>query len=272
MVLRRRYALPQLRGHHGFGLHRRRTADGQHQGYKSGNFFFTEGESRYTYYTRSYAGVDPETGESLWYKYNYKKKADGSGNELDDNGNPIVESIGTTKTYSEADYFMVGDVLPDVYGGFGTSVSWQGIDFSVDFQYQLGGKVYDSQYAQLMTLGTTGGYGLHVDLLDAWSATNTTSNIPRLQYGDTYMAGASDRFLTSASYLSLQNITLGYTLPKKWTTKIGIQKVRFYCVADNVWVWSKRQGLDPRVSITGTSSQGYYSPIRTISGGLTVTF
>ena len=86
------------------------------------------------------------------------------------------------------------------------------------------------------------------------------------------MAGSSDRFLTSASYLSLQNITLGYTLPKKWTTKIGIQKVRFYCVADNVWVWSKRQGLDPRVSITGSSGQGYYSPIRTISGGLSVTF
>ncbi len=211
-------------------------------------------------------------GSSLWYKYKYKQAADGSGLEKDANGNPVVESLGTTYTYSEADYFIIDDVLPDVYGGFGTSVNWQGIDFSVDFQYQLGGKVYDSQYASLMSLGSRGGYGLHVDLLDAWSATNQTSNTPRLQYGDTYMAGSSDRFLTSASYLSLQNITLGYTLPKKWTTKIGIQKVRFYCVADNVWVWSKRQGLDPRVSITGSSGQGYYSPIRTISGGLSVTF
>lgn len=249
------------------------TPDGLHQGYKSGNFFYTEGESRYSYYTKSYAGVDPETGESLWYKYIYKQKADGSGNELDPVTNqPIVEEIGTTKTYSEADYFMVGDVLPDVYGGFGTSISWKGIDFSADFQYQLGGKVYDSQYAQLMTLGTSGGYGLHVDLLNAWSKENTSATIPRLQYGDTYMAGASDRFLTSASYLSLQNITLGYTLPKSLTMKIGIEKIRLYCVADNVWVWSKRQGLDPRVSITGGSGQGYYSPIRTISGGITVTF
>jgi len=248
------------------------TGDYQHKGYRSGNFFYTEGESRYSYYTRSYAGVDPETGESLWYKYNYKQKADGTGNEKDGNGNPIVESIGTTKVYSEADYFMVGDVLPDVYGGFGTSVSWKGIDFSVDFQYQLGGKVYDSQYAQLMGLGSSGGYGLHVDMLDAWSSANKSSDIPRIQFGDTYMNGASDRFLTSASYLSLQNITLGYTLPKKITTKIGIQKVRLYAVADNVWVWSKRQGLDPRLSITGSDGQGYYSPIRTISGGITVTF
>ena len=263
------------------------TADGQHQGYKSGTYFYTEGESRYSYYTMKYAGVYNEetwqstgdteydasrAGSSLWYKYKYKQAADGSGLEKDANGNPVVESLGTTYTYSEADYFIIDDVLPDVYGGFGTSVNWQGIDFSVDFQYQLGGKVYDSQYASLMSLGSRGGYGLHVDLLDAWSATNQTSNTPRLQYGDTYMAGSSDRFLTSASYLSLQNITLGYTLPKKWTTKIGIQKVRFYCVADNVWVWSKRQGLDPRVSITGSSGQGYYSPIRTISGGLSVTF
>ena len=263
------------------------TADGKYQGYKSGNFFYTEGESRYSYYTRSYAGVytedtyqstgdkeyDPsKAGSSLWYKYRYKQAADGSGNELDANGNPVVESLGTTYTYSEADYMIIDDVLPDVYGGFGTSISWKGIDFSVDFQYQLGGKVYDSQYAQLMTLGTTGGYGLHVDLLNAWSPENPTSNIPRLQYGDTYMAGASDRFLTSASYLSLQNITIGYTLPKKFTMKFGVQKIRLYGVADNVWVWSKRQGLDPRVSITGASGQGYYSPIRTISGGITVTF
>lgn len=248
------------------------TGDYSRNGYRSGNFFYAEGESRYSYYTRKYAGVDPQTGESLWYKYNYKQKEDGSGLEYDANDHPIVESIGTTKTYSEADYFIVDDVLPDVYGGFGTSVSWKGFDLSFDFQYQLGGKVYDSQYASLMTLGSSGGYGLHVDLLNAWSAENTGSDVPRLQYGDTYMAGASDRFLTSASYLSLQNITLGYTLPKSLTTKIGIQKVRLYAVADNVWVWSKRQGLDPRLSITGTDGSGYYSPIRTISGGLSVTF
>ena len=276
------------------------TADGQTKGYKSGTFFYAEGYSRYSYYDRMYAGVDSETGESMWYKYIYqqkqsvdattgellwKRKDDGSfeldknnekipvmENILDENGNPIVKEIGTTKTFSEADNFICGDVLPDVYGGFGTSVQWKGFDFSVDFQYQLGGKVYDSQYASLMTLGTSGGYGLHVDLLNAWSADNASSNIPRIQYGDTYMAGASDRFLTSAAYLSLQNITIGYTLPKKITNKIGVQKIRVYGVADNIWVWSKRQGLDPRVSITSNDGRGYYSPIRSISGGVTVTF
>ena len=182
----------------------------------------------------------------------------------------IGESI--TTNYSEADDYTVGNVLPKAYGGFGTSVSWKGIDFSVDFQYQLGGKVYDSQYASMMNLFRHRGGALHVDILDAYSAENTASNIPRLVYSDSYTNASSDRFLTSASYLSLQNITLGYTLPKKFTTKIGIQKIRIYCVADNVWTWSKRQGLDPRQSITGTSSNAYYSSIRTISGGVTVSF
>jgi hypothetical protein len=161
-------------------------------------------------------------------------------------------------------------MMPDVYGGFGTSVTWKGFDFSVDFQYQLGGKVYDSEYASLM--GNTRGFGMHVDMLNSWTPTNTITDVPRYQAQDTYTNGSSDRFIISASYLSLQNITLGYTLPKSFTQKFGVQKIRIYGVADNVWLWSKRQGLDPRRSITGSSGSQYYSAIRTISGGITVTF
>ena len=116
------------------------------------------------------------------------------------------------------------------------------------------------------------GAGIHVDLLNAWSSTNTGSSIPRWQYNDTYMAGRSDRFLTSASYLTLQNVTIGYTLPTAWTHKIGLQRVRLYAVGDNLWTWSKRQGLDPRQSLTGENTNTYYSSIRTVSGGITVTF
>ena len=86
------------------------------------------------------------------------------------------------------------------------------------------------------------------------------------------MNAHTDRFLTNASYLTLSNITLGYTLPTQWMQTVGLQKVRVYMVADNIWTWSKRQGLDPRQSITGGSSNSVYRPIRTISGGITVTF
>jgi len=86
------------------------------------------------------------------------------------------------------------------------------------------------------------------------------------------MAAGTDRWLTSASYLSLANITLGYSFPKSVLRAIGLEGLRIYGVADNVWLWSKRQGLDPRQSITGSVTNTYYKPIRTISGGITVTF
>ncbi len=255
----------------------------QGKGYSSGSYFYQEGQSRYSYYTRRYAGVDPETGLSQWWKNIYETDAnkkevyyDANWNKIDNPDSYIGEKrrkkIGEEKTssYNDADDYITGDMMPDVFGGFGTSVSFKGFDFSIDFQYQLGGNVYDSEYASLMN--NTIGFGMHVDMMNSWTPTNTSTNIPRYQSQDTYMSGSSDRFIISASYLSLQNITLGYTLPKSITQKLGIQKIRLYGVADNVWLWSKRQGLDPRRSITGSSAAQTYSAIRTISGGISVTF
>ena len=226
------------------------TVDGV-KGYAGGGYFYGEGQPIYTWYMAKYAGVDKETGEALYYK-------DSENGET------------TTTNASEATMHLCGTALPDAYGGFGTSVSYKGFDFSMDFTYQLGGKIYDSSYASLMSISR--GRSFHADLLDAWTPSNTSSDIPRIQYGDSYAAYTSDRFLVSGSYLSLQDVTLGYTLPRALCSKIGINKVRVYATGSNLWLWSKRQGLDPRQSITGATSNAYYSPIRTISGGITVTF
>ena len=78
--------------------------------------------------------------------------------------------------------------------------------------------------------------------------------------------------MTSASYLNIQNAQLGYTVPSKLTKKFGVNMLRVYVAADNVWYWSKRQGLDPRQSFSGGASTAYYAPIRTISGGINIQF
>ena len=242
---------------------------GGYMGNYSGNYLKAEGLSAWTFYMPKYAGVDPDTGKSLWYKEVWAQ--DSEGNYLKNpDGTYVVTEVVKTDQYSDATEFACKDALPDVYGGFGTSFEWKGIDLSLDFTYQLGGYVYDSTYASLM--GSSAGQAMHVDLLNAWSANNLNSLIPRWQYNDSRMNAQSDRFLTSASYLTLQNVTVGYTLPKALTTRWGINKLRLYCVADNIWTWSHRQGLDPRQSITGGSSSAYYSSVRTISGGITVTF
>lgn len=229
------------------------------KGFQSGDKFIGEGKPLYTYYLKKYAGVN-ENGESMWYM-----------NKKDANGN-ITRT--TTTSYSDASQYLCETALPDAYGGFGTNVKYHGFDFSIQFTYQLGGHVYDSDYASMMSSpnGSSRGSNFHADLLKSWSVENQGSDIPRFCFGDKYSGAASDRFLTSASYLTLQNITAGYTLPKEITAKAGIESVRFYFVADNVFLWSKRQGLDPRQSLTGSTTSSYYAPIRSISGGLTVTF
>ena len=144
---------------------------------------------------------------------------------------------------------------------------------TVDFNYQIGGQVYDGDYASMMgsPSSSSKGSAFHADLLNAWTPEHHT-NIPRLQFGDNYTAASSDRFLTDASYLNLQSVNFGYTLPSTLSRRAGIEKIRLYFSGENLWLWSKRQGLDPRQSITGAVTSAYYAPMRTISGGVTLTF
>ena len=238
------------------------TADGKaYQGYTSGSFFIGEDLSMFTWRLKEYAGVDPNTGESLWYK-----------NELDENGNVIGRT--TTNQWGDATYYITEETtLPKVYGGFGTSLKIYGVDLAINFTYQLGGMQYDNTYAYFMSSpsGSTGS-NYHKDLLNAWTPENPNSNIPRFQLNDSYSAAASTRFLTKASYLNIQNINVGYTLPSKWTKKLAIESLRLYMSAENVFYWSKRKGFDPRQSFSVAADATYYSPMRTISGGVTFTF
>ena len=113
---------------------------------------------------------------------------------------------------------------------------------------------------------------LNKDLLQAWTPDNPNSEIPRFQYLDQNISGTSDRFLTDASYLNVQNAQIGYTLPQRFTQKFNVSRVRFYAACDNIWYWSRRQGLDPRQSLTGATSDTMNSPVRTISAGMNITF
>ena len=250
------------------------VVDGK-RGFTSGNYFYGEDCPLYTFHMKKFAGVN-ENGQSLWYKNITTPELDENGEEKKDYmGNTIEKVIGveTTTEYNSASDYLCGTALPDAYGGFSTTLAWKGFDLSVDFAFQLGGQVYDGDYASMMGSPTSNSKGsnIHADMLKAWTASNN-SNIPRMQFNDQYTAGTSDRFLTDASYLSLNNINFGYTFSKMLTKKFGVERLRLYVAADNIWVWSKRQGLDPRQSITGSATGAYYAPIRTVSGGVTLTF
>ena len=226
-------------------------------------YWYKEGGPLYNGYLHKYAGVN-EKGEALYWV-----DEDVSENEI--TGHPGKKLSYTTTNASKASMYETGSLLPKVSGGLSTTVSYKGFDASLSFDFQIGGKVYDMKYAGLMdpmTENSSGGAAIHKDYLKSWSTNNTSSNLPRWQFGDDN-SQVSDRFLTNAGYFNFQSFTLGYTLPKNLVPYFS--KIRVYCSGENLGFISARKGLDPRFSydgVTGTS----YSPTRNISGGIQLTF
>lgn len=229
------------------------------------SFWYEEGKSLYNLYLPVYAGVN-EKGEALYY-------TDSSIDMVNDGQNsPARKKDGTTTNINLAPSYELGSSLPKLFGGFGTSINAYGFDASVQFDFSLGGRVYDTQYAMYMSPAETtksAGQTYHRDYKKSWTPENPNSNIPRWQYGDKYTAAKSDRFLKSASYLNFQSFTVGYTLPHFWKE---ISKIRVFVMGENLCFWSARQGLDPRYAYSGNNGMSPYSPARNISGGVQVTF
>uniref|UniRef100_UPI0032177E3F SusC/RagA family TonB-linked outer membrane protein n=1 Tax=uncultured Draconibacterium sp. TaxID=1573823 RepID=UPI0032177E3F len=232
-------------------------------GIKNSSFILKEGGSLNQAYLVEYAGVDSETGMALYY--------------VDpDNGD-----YTTTTDYSAAQQADLGDVAVKWYGGFGTSVNAFGFDFGVQFAYQLGGKSYEGSYQELMHTGKELGRNWHTDILNAWTPENKNTDVPRISYSDDFDQKNSSRFLTNSNYLSLNNITLGYTFPASLTRKANIQKLRIYVSGDNLALFTARKGFDPRqtqnsrgsgVAISTSSGNYVYSQLRVVSGGVSISF
>lgn len=222
-----------------------------------GSRIYEEGESMYRMYLVEWAGVDPESGLAQYWAQ------DANGKRIKTNDYSVAEKYKTA----------TDDMMPLVYGGFGTTIEAYGFDASVQCSYQLGGKIYDNGYARMMHSGNSSnaGQNWHMDILKAWTTENKNTDVPRLNSNDKYANSRSTRFMTSSDYLSLNNITVGYTLPKSLIQKMMIEKLRIYFSADNIAVISARKGLDPRQSYI-QSTTSLYTPIRTISGGISLTF
>ena len=248
-------------------------------GIRGSNFIRKVGGSIYEAYMYKFAGVDPQTGQAQYYGEFLKEDDSFVARPTQKQIDEQATYTKTTTNFAQASQYDLGSILPAVYGGFGTSLNAYGIDFSVQCSFQLGGKYYDGTYQSLMWTQDNAGNAWHKDILKAWQKPGDITDVPRND-GDIQVAqSALDRFLVSASYLSVNNVTLGYTFPQKWTRKIGIEGLRLYVAGDNLAVLTARKGIDPRFSMglgsmtsgTGLNS-GYYSAMRTITGGVTLTF
>lgn len=145
---------------------------------------------------------------------------------------------------------------------------WKGIDFSMLLQSSLGAKAYFNQQ-HYNTPNVRHGYQINKEVADGrWYEGRTTpATYPRLlDYNSKTNTTASDFYLSSLDYLKIRNITLGYTLPKAWTSKVEIDRVRIYGSLENFFTFTGFKGFDPEVS--GMA----YPTMRQAVVGLNVTF
>lgn len=225
------------------------------------------GHSIYDFYTRTYYGVDPTDGQAL---YKGAITYSTSNSRLIDNGKGGKDTV--TIDHNNAPQTYIGkSAIPDVYGSIVNNLSYKNFDLSFSLTYQLGGYVYDGVYGSLMTTSTAG-VTYHKDIMQRWQKPGDITNVPRLdetrsaQYG-----AASTRWLTSASYLAINNVNLSYRVPASLASKIGASNVMIYVSGENLHFFTKRKGMNVNGNFSGTTSDSY-DAARVLNLGLSVNF
>ena len=255
------------------------------------------GHSVYDWYLVHYEGIN-ENGEATYTAYYDATNGGKFGKtnaELDNTGDNYISSVyeyrlkhpdakiekttvtGTDYNYAGSDY--VGkSAMPDLDGGFGLDFEAYGVTLSISCSYRIGGYGYDNMYASLMHSDKIGKQNWHKDIRNAWTPgtvvtdDNKMTLAPRLSNGADQYANTGDRFLTSNSYLSLNNINLGYKFPKKWIEKIKLNTLQIWVAADNLAIATARKGYNPMMSGDGSNGYSDYSPLSTVMAGVKVQF
>lgn len=218
------------------------------------------GRSIFDYWLRQWYGVDPNDGAALFLAAD----RNGAGVRVTSKGDTVTTSVNNAK------FDYSGSAIPDWYGSIQTRLRWKSLELSALLNWQLGGLTYDDTYAIYMHSGTYGA-SLHTDMLQRWQKPGDVTNVPRMDNAQTSIFGAtSSRWLTDASFLNIQNITLSYDLQQsKILRRLTVNNARFFVSAENLHMFTKRRGMNPGQSFTGVTSIGYI-PARVVNIGLNV--
>jgi len=221
-----------------------------------GNSIIRVGESIYSYYLCRAAGVDPETGDQLYWA------------TIDENGTEVEPYKTANTTYAQASRYVAGSKFADFDGSILTDLQYKNFDFSLNLRYSIGGEMIDGIYNSMMSFYYPA-QTKHIDLRRAWKKPGDITDVPRFEHAKNYPA--TDNRLIDASFFAIKNVTLGYTLPTQWLRVIGLKHLRVYASGDNLALFTHLKGMDPQYSLSGGT--GYaYTPSRVISFGVDVKF
>ncbi|TRX51206.1 TonB-dependent receptor [Fulvivirga sp. M361] len=209
-----------------------------------GTKIFKVGEDANAWYIRKWLGVDPDNGNPLW--------------EVVD---PVSGERTETSNWNDATLQVVGTSTPDFVGGFNTSVSYKGLSLSANFAFSKGGTIYNASRELFDSDGFYSTFNQQV-LADGWSrwknpGDNATHPLP-IEGGNNNSNKRSSRYLEDASYLRMTNVTLSYTVPGDFISRLGLTGLEVYAAGDNLLTFTDYTGVDPAVrGNTDDEDQGF---------------
>lgn len=228
---------------------------------------FSEGRDIDSWYMRKWAGVDSENGAPLW--------------EVID---PETGEVSTTSDYNAASLQFVGTATPKLQGGLSSFVSYKGFTLNATAAFITGATTFNAARQYFDADGAYPTYNQMVlqDGWSRWTPENTDATHPVASYNNNSGSNKiSSRYLESASFFRLRNVTLGYNFDDGIANRLKLKGLGLFLSADNLWTATKFTGFDPESAIvgnddapdktTGDATSQYPAPKRVIFG-LNVTF
>lgn len=194
-------------------------------------------------------------------------------------GDLIFKDLDGDGSVTADDRKVIGSFIPDFSYGLNFDASYKNFSFSLYLYGNQGNEVYNA--TRVFTEGGLRLFNHGTQVLKAWTPTNTNTNIPRMINGDPNQnTRTSDRFVEDASFLRLQSVRIGYTIPSDWLQRSfpGLENVNFFVSGNNLVTFTGYDGYDPEIGARNNNLNiqgidfGQYPRPRTFLMGVEIGF
>ncbi|MBD0256565.1 MAG: TonB-dependent receptor, partial [Cytophagales bacterium] len=192
---------------------------------------------------------------------------------LDINNDGVIDQKDRTK---------IGSPIPGLTYGLNVNLGYRGFDFTLFLQGVSDVDIMNGTRRQLYDLRNFNGQGVQNvsrDMLNRWAPDNTETDVPRITYATTpNNIRGSDFYVENGAFLRARNMQLGYVLPGGLTRRFGVERLRVYVAAQNLFTITDYTGFDPEIgdynqdALKSRFDQGSYPQARTFLGGLSLQF
>lgn len=178
---------------------------------------------------------------------------------------------------NDADITFIGNPQPKFTYGLTNNFSYKGLDLSIFLQGSYGAKIFNFLRRSLEGMENQF-YNQMTTVTDRYTSQNMEGRLPRFTQNNKNNTAISDRWVEDGSYLRIQNVALGYNLPKDLIRRAGLNNLRVYVAGQNLYTFTKYSGFDPEIGAfnQGISlmnvDNGHYPNPRSITVGLNVEF